>query len=150
MDNFVPIFSAYSLAVSNTCVFCSELDEIKRNCLKEGKSGEETRKFITSYYADKNKITLSIDINSSTDKIKREVVEIIKEFKIIKGNAKKPHLYEYKRYLEVYDLKEKGWTWSRLAKKYFPDDHIWDAKRKVMRYNKKCKDLINFGYSQIR
>ena len=54
---------------------------------------------------------------------------------------------EYKKYLQVYDLKNKGWSWDKLANKFYPEDSggFNQAKRKVKRDYERCKKLIDGG-----
>jgi len=65
--------------------------------------------------------------------------------------ATRARLKLYDVYLRIYDHREKGWSWSRLANRFFK--HIEDrnyAIRKVKREYQQCRKLIEEGYRHIR
>lgn len=65
---------------------------------------------------------------------------------------KRKRFGEYDRYLAVYDLFEEGWSWDRLARKFYKADMERSsnyARKKVKRDYERCLKLIDGGYRQI-
>ncbi|MCF7895875.1 MAG: hypothetical protein K9L87_01375 [Candidatus Omnitrophica bacterium] len=59
-------------------------------------------------------------------------------------------LEEYLNYLAIYDLRESGIGWRKIAKKVYPKEIFPEnTKRKVMIGYNKCLDLINSGYKDL-
>jgi len=71
-----------------------------------------------------------------------------------KINKSRVRIENYNRYLEVFDLKNKGWGFDRLAKKFYASDvdrgGLSFAKMKVKRDYNRCNELIKYGHQQIR
>lgn len=97
-------------------------------------------------------LTLLVDITHRERLILSEFKKLISYWKNIRKTTLKIRLTQYKRYLQIYNLKEKRWSWTRLANRFHPDDKggIDYAKQKVMLDYKRCKKLINGGYKQIK
>jgi len=81
----------------------------------------------------------------------------IKEYKKTEHKQNSPEtraqIALYKRYLQIYDLREKGWNWERLVNKFYKgyvEDNKNYAKRKVQREHERCRELIERDYRQIR
>jgi len=99
-------------------------------------------------------IEITVDLDSHLQRIMCEVEKIVKERLELRRIAvsrgkKRPRLPEYKKYLSVYDLRQKKWSWKAIARKVAKDDS-GDAIRKVKKYLQKCRSLIDGGYAQIR
>lgn len=108
---------------------------------------------------EKDAIKILIDLDAPLRRILSETQKIVKQWqerrsKVVKNSANRLRLSEYKRYIEVYDLKNQGWAWDELAEKFYEMDvergDINYAKRKVKRDYGRCKKIIDGDYRQIR
>ncbi len=103
-------------------------------------------------------LRLAIDIRCPKkhliDKFKTMINFYKRLVKDIPTNDKRKRFGQYDRYLEVYDLKEKGWSWDKLARKFYKGDvergNLDYAKKKVKRDYDRCKKLIDGDYRHIK
>lgn len=107
----------------------------------------------------KDNIKVVIDLDTSLLKIKKEVGRIVAHWQKLRSKVlskKKPHrvrLNQYKQYLEVYDLRKAGWSWEKLAKRFYKKQggDLNYKKQKVKRDYDRAEAFIGKGkYLQIR
>ncbi len=117
--------------------------ELTSNHLK-GKDKRTLRKALT--------LTLLVDVTHRERLILSEFKKLISFWKKIRRTENRNRCEAYKQYLRVYDAKERGWSWAKLAQFFYPNDAGTTdyAKQKVMRDYKRCVKLINGGYRQIK
>ncbi|MDP1852913.1 MAG: hypothetical protein Q8L26_01710 [Candidatus Omnitrophota bacterium] len=106
-----------------------------------------------------DKIHLEIDLKFPKKSIMKNVEEVIdnslailpKKYENVDSRKRFAH---YEGYLKIFDLKNKGWTWNKLAKKFYKNDvdrnELNYAKRKVKRDYERCVKLVEGGFRQIR
>ena len=109
----------------------------------------------------KTTIKIFVDLDAPLPRIKHEVEGIVKHWQKLRSRVvpkpkllTKPKLKENIRHLEIYDLKNDGWTPSKLAKKLFPRLYKHNpvyARHRVWRSYYTAEGLIDKGgYKQIR
>jgi len=86
-------------------------------------------------------------------KFEAYIDEYINNFnKVDKDKRQRNRLEEYQRYLDVYDLKNKGWGWDKLAERFYKSDtengRISYARMKIKRDFNRCKKLIDGGFNK--
>lgn len=104
-----------------------------------------------------------IDLEYPKETILRRISDYLDEYKKVRNkedaDMHRTRFGNYDNYLKVYDLREQGWSWDKLANKFYKGDveranlgvkGINYAKRKVKRDYERCKKLIEGGYGQIR
>ena len=106
---------------------------------------------------DFHDITIRVNLNAPKELIHTRIREIVNLWKGLYDKYYRPrrrNRTEYDRYLTVYDLREQGWQWGKLADKFYKGDtergDIDYAKKKVRRDYERCKKMIDGGYRQIR
>lgn len=97
-------------------------------------------------------ITIKIHLDRKKEEIIRDVTFLLDlldwEAKALKKQLKrpKPHWEEYKKYLQVWDLREEKKSWREIASQVFPDDEDMDsAIRKVRHLWGQANKMINKG-----
>jgi len=96
------------------------------------------------------------EFEKAIDKLKMRIKTALMNLYSEKGKAYslsfRKKLANYKRYLEVYDLRCKKWSWDKLANKFYKNDGggINYARLKVKRDFKRCQRFIESGYKQLR
>lgn len=97
-------------------------------------------------------LNLLVDITQRERLILSEFNKLICHWKKMRKTKNKSRFENYRQYLRIFDLKERGWSWTRLANKSHPNEAggLDYAKQKVMRDYKRCKKLIEGGYRQIK
>jgi hypothetical protein len=102
-----------------------------------------------------SEITLAVNLNYTKEEIMEALeAEIDTWFGYLKykGLYKRGRTQDYeviKRYLKVYDLKEKGMTYTEITKKYYKGVREDVALFQVKREKKKADQLIHGGYVKI-
>jgi hypothetical protein len=95
----------------------------------------------------------------SLERILREVESIVGAWKRLRaravpGRKTRARLAEYKRYLKVFDMRNDGASWERIAERLYPEDvekgRLSYARRKARRDYERCESMIAEGYRQLR
>lgn len=98
---------------------------------------------------------VSLPKKTILEEFEKQLDRLIKSYKGKRGLYEKDpanrraRIARYEHYLNVYDLRVKGWTWRRLAEKFYPGEFIYRAKKYAKRDYQRCKKMIEGGFGQI-
>jgi hypothetical protein len=98
---------------------------------------------------ERGSIFIAVNLGEPISRIMKGVRSIVvplqqRKRRITRNKPERVRLLEYERYFKVHQLRERGWSWSAIAKRFYPGDCERDpyyARRKARRDCERWKNV---------